>query len=105
MKVISRNKVKDFLYHKVDGFIASQKGIDNLLKKGIITFEIYKEMSEKNLTRLQEKVIEWRVAEKMSCFFFAVLFAWFSISANKEDIVRNMNRSGRRTRKEQLIEK
>ena len=87
----------------MDGFIASQQGIDRLLDKGYINIDEYRDLMAKNLTRLQDKVSEWRVTEKMMCITFALLFGWFSVTTSQEEIVRTMNRTGRRTRKEQQL--
>lgn len=104
MKVISRNKVKDFLYHKVDGFIATQKGINSLFEQGIIDAKVYKEMIDKNTARLAEKVSEWRILEKMSCIFFAVLFTWNATAADPEELIRRGRRSSKRAKREVYYE-
>lgn len=100
-KVMSVRKVADFCYHKVDGFICSQEGIDTLLEKKLISIEEYRALVQQNLARLKRSVAEWRIAEQVGCLVFAGLFGWFALTSPGEDMVR---RAGRRTRRKNECE-
>lgn len=97
-KIISRKKVEHLLYHVVDGFACSQKGIIKLYNDGIITAKEYNDLMAKNLTRLQERIHEFRVVEKMLSLLFACLFTFMAFTSNDGDLYRR-GRSGRRARR------
>lgn len=97
MKVISRKKVAHLLYHVVDGYACSQKGINKLLADGMISAKEYQHLMAMNLNRLEEKLHEWRVAEKMLAIAFAVTFGFMAFTSSIDDDIRRGSRSKVRT--------
>jgi hypothetical protein len=81
--------------HILDGFARTHEGIKNLKKTGHIKDSEYTELLEKNIDRLIQRIKEFRIAEKMVCIFFAVLFGYLQVGG--EDL--EMRRSGRRGRR------
>lgn len=104
MKIISRKKVIYVFDHIIDAYLATQKGITRLYEKGMIDAVQYKEMIEKNAERLRVKIAEWRIAEKMSCIFFAILFSWNSMTNSPDEMIRRPSRGRRRNEKEVYYE-
>ena len=87
-------------HHIVDGYISSQQGINDLFKKKLISLKEYTSLMEQNLIRLQQRLHDWRVTEKMLSLLFAALFSFMAFTSNDGELYRR-GRSGRKTRKRQ----
>lgn len=92
--------------HILDGFAASHEGIKDLKEKNLIDEHEYLVMLERNISRLIDRIREFRITQKITCVAFAFLFGW--LQANSEDLeMRRAQRTrpGRRVRREQLLTK
>lgn len=92
-KMYSKKSHTYLHHHIIDGFAASHDGIKNLKRAGVIPDREYTELLEKNIERLIARIKEFRIAEKVTCIFFAALFAWLQVTNEDLDM-----RKGRRVR-------
>lgn len=83
-KMYSKQSNTYLHHHIIDGFTASHKGIKNLKQEGIIPEQEYTALLEKNIERLIARIREFRIAEKITCILFAMLFTW--MQATDEDL-------------------
>jgi hypothetical protein len=87
------------LHKTIDEFYVSNEGIKNLRKTDIIHDEEFMSMVQKNIEVFMVKIKEFRLAEKMTCIFFAALFLWLQVNADDLDIQRKGRRSRSRGRR------
>lgn len=74
--------------HIIDQFSASHKGLKVLLQEGHIDEHEYTSLLEKNSERLITRIREFRIAEKITCVLFAMLFTWMQVSDEDLDMRR-----------------
>jgi hypothetical protein len=85
------------MLHKqiIDGFFSSHEGIKQLRANDVIQDKEYTEMLEKNIDYLFRKMKEFRLAERILCIFFALLFGYMQISGDDMERARRSRRGGR----------
>lgn len=90
----------DYLFnHVLAGFASSHEGLLNIRKKEMVTDSELVELLTKNGERLIRRIIEFKIAERMMCVFFAVLFGYFQL--NCEDLEMRRSRGGRLRRRQE----
>lgn len=83
--------------HIIDGFAASHEGLRRLKEQAIIEDAEYTALLEANIKRLIERVKEFRIAEKLTCIGFALLFTYMQTSGEDLDMRRSARRGRSRT--------
>lgn len=101
-KMYSKQSNTYLHHHIIDGFAASHEGIKNLKNHGTIQEREYTELLEKNIDRLITRIKEFRIAEKIVCILFAVLFGYLQIDGEDLDMRRSGRRGRRRDESEQV---
>lgn len=108
-KMMSKHSLEYLFNHILDGFKTSHEGIAQLQQKHLVTDDEIHELIRKNSERLIDRIREFRITEKLTCVFFAVLFGYMQIvnediSMRKPARVRTgryLQRTGRRKGKEE----
>lgn len=82
----------------LDASFNNHQNIKNLRRSDIIQDDEYITLLEKNMEWLIQKIKEFRIAEKIVCVFFALLFGYMQINSDDsiERARRSRSRSGRR---------
>lgn len=93
----------DYLFHHVlDGFRSSHEGLVDIRKKGFLTDSEMVELLTKNSERLIQRIIDFKLVQRVVCVFFACLFGYMQL--NCEDLEMRRGRGGRGGRRRQETE-
>ena len=75
--------------HIIDGFHTTHEGLHRLKEQGLVSEAEYTELLEKNVSRLLARIKEFRVAEKLTCIFFAFVFLFMQVKGEDLDMRRS----------------
>lgn len=102
--ILNPKKIDYLMYHLVDGFEVTRRGLKQTLMQGAITLDEYHALVELNQDRLIARIKEFRIVNKLLSMAFAVLFAWAQINGDELDMRRSSRtRSRRRNESEQIL--
>lgn len=88
--------------HIIDGYLATDDGIEQLRTRAVITEQEYIMLLRKNIARLRQRILEFRITEKLTCIAFAIMFTWHA--ATDTDLqIRRPRKTRRRNETEQSL--
>ena len=87
-KMMSKNSLEYLFHHILDGFKTSHEGIIKLEQSHLVSDEEIHELIRKNSERLIDRIREFRLTEKLTCIFFALLFGWMQINGDDLEMRR-----------------
>lgn len=85
---MSKNSLEYLFNHIFGGFESSHQGIGQLEQQRLVSDEEIHALIKKNSERLIDRIREFRITEKLTCVFFAVLFGWMQITGSDLEMRR-----------------
>ena len=91
----------DYLFdHILGGFEKSHEGIHNLKQQGLVDDHVIKDLLDKNSKRLIDRIKEFKITQKLTCIFFALMFGYMQISGDDIERARRSRKVNSRKRHE-----
>ncbi len=105
-RMLSKEAMDQLFDHILDGFRSSHEGIKNLEQQGLVSDDDINDLVKKNSERLIDRIKEFKVAQRLVCVFFALLFGYMQIAGEDLEMRRakRMSRGRRRNETEQTTD-
>jgi hypothetical protein len=94
--ILNPKKIDYLMYHLVDGFEVTRRGLKQTLMQGAITLDEYHALVELNQDRLIARIKDFRIVNKLLSLVFAFLFSYMQINGDDMDVRRPQRTRGRR---------
>jgi hypothetical protein len=94
--ILNPKKIDYLMYHLVDGFEVTRRGLKQTLMQGAITLDEYHDLVERNQDRLIARIKDFRIANKLLSILFACIFSYMQVNGDDLDMRRSSRARGRR---------
>ena len=102
--ILNPKKIDYLMYHLVDGFEVTRRGLKQTLKEGAITLDEYYDLVERNQDRLIARIKDFRIANNLLSILFACIFSYMQINGDDLEMRRTSRARGRRRNEsEQMV--
>ncbi len=99
-RILNPRQIHELFDHILDGFKATNEGIEFVHSEGVVDDAEYRELLQKNAARLIARIRQFKLANNIVSLFFAVVFSWCQVNGN--DLEMRRSARGRRRNETEL---
>lgn len=100
---ISRSSLNYLLDHILGGYKSSHEGIIQLKQLGMVTDQELVDLLTKNGERLINRIVEFKLLQRLSCIFFAALFGYMQLTCEDLEMRKARNLRMRRRHNVEVV--
>jgi len=102
-KTSTRAAVKYLVHHILGGYQSSHEGLIQLRELGLATDQELVDQFMKNGERLIQRIIEFKLLQRIACIFFAALFGYMQLTCEDLEMRKARNLRMRRRQNVELV--